>query len=69
MIKMHSTQHNAFFGDPFAAHMGTKVANNGALVIAYDIRLLQELLERRRAELHSAVYSALIQDCQVPLFS
>lgn len=56
------TQHNAFFGDSFAAHMGTKVANGGAFVIAHDIRLLEELLKRRRAELHGAMYRALIQE-------
>lgn len=56
------TQDNMFFGDSFAAHMGSKLLDVGVMPISYEIRLLQELMERRRVELHSRIYRALIQE-------
>ena len=57
---MDTTQHSPFFGDSLAARVGTRVMDAGALPIAHDVRLLEELLKRRKADLHAAVYDAVI---------
>lgn len=41
---------------------GRRVIDSGAAPIAYDVKLLRELLARREAELHAHLYDALVVD-------
>lgn len=40
---------------------GSRVIEAGAIPIAYEVRLLRELLKRREAALHAQVYDVLVQ--------
>ena len=57
--KGEDMEHGAFSGDAFAAHMGTRIFDSGAFPIAYDVRLLRDLLERRESALRDAIHRGL----------